>query len=101
MVSHGANARGCANPLLTHAECLAPGPDPAARTSAHQALFADALSDDLVEDIRSYLQQQKALGANQFRSWVEARTGRFAAVRPVGRPPAFKLSLTPDTRPLF
>ncbi len=86
--SHGANARGCADPLLTpHAEYLALGPDPAARATAYRAMFADALPDDVVEEIRSYLQQQKALGTDRFRTWVEARTGRFAAVRPAGRPP--------------
>ncbi|TAL88586.1 MAG: hypothetical protein EPN69_16115 [Rhodanobacter sp.] len=53
----------------------------------YRALFADALPDELIAEIRSYLQQQKVLGTDRFRSWVEARTGRFAAVRPVGRPP--------------
>lgn len=85
--SYGANALGCVEPLLTpHAEYLALGSDPAARASAYRALFADTLSDELVEEIRRYLQQQKALGTDRFRSWVEARTGRFAAVRPAGRP---------------
>jgi putative transposase len=50
-------------------------------------LFEDALSDGLVAEIRGYLQQQKALGTDRFRAWVEARTGRFAAARPLGRPP--------------
>jgi putative transposase len=86
--SYGANAVGRFNPLVTpHPEYVALGADPAARSSAYRALFADALPDDLVEDIRRYLQQQKALGTDRFRSWVEARTGRFAGVRPVGRPP--------------
>ena len=86
--SHAANATGCADPLLTpHPEYLALGSDPSARASAYRALFAEALPDDVVEQIRSYLQQQKALGTDRFRSWVEARTRRFAAVRRVGRPP--------------
>jgi len=86
--SYGANAAGRVDPLLTpHPEYLALGSDPIARASSYRALFADALPDELVGEIRSYLQQQKALGTDQFRSWVEARTGLFAAVRPVGRPP--------------
>jgi putative transposase len=86
--SYGANAIGHLDPLLTpHAEYLALGSDPTARASAYRALFANALPDDLVEEIRRYLQQQKALGTDRFRSWVEARTGQFASVRPVGRPP--------------
>lgn len=86
--SYGAHVGERTDPLLTpHAEYLALGPDPAARASAYRALFADALPTELVGEIRSYLQQQKVLGSDRFRSWVEARTGRFAAVRPSGRPP--------------
>ncbi len=86
--SYAANATGRVDPLLTpHPEYLALGADPTARASAYRALFADALPDELIAEIRSYLQQQKVLGTDRFRSWVEARTGRFATVRPVGRPP--------------
>lgn len=86
--SHGANALGHADPLLTpHAEYLALGPDPSARATAYGALFTDAMPDPLVQEIRDYLQQQKALGTDRFRAWVEARTGRFATVRGAGRPP--------------
>lgn len=86
--SHGANAGERTDPLLTpHPGYLALGTDPAARAAAYRDLFADALPDELVSEIRGYLQQQKALGTDRFRSWVEARTGRFAMVRPPGRPP--------------
>jgi putative transposase len=86
--SHAAHVGGRADPLLTlHAEYLALGADPAARAAAYRALFADALPDELLTDIRRHLQQQKVLGSDRFRAWVEARTGRFAAaVRPIGRP---------------
>jgi putative transposase len=73
--------------LIAHPEYLALGADPATRTAASRALFEDALPDALVAEIRSYLQQQKVLGSDRFRAWVEARTGRFAAARPLGRPP--------------
>jgi len=55
---------------------------------AYRALFAHALADELVTEIRDHLEQQKVLGPDRFLAWVEARTGRFAAVRPIGRPPA-------------
>lgn len=85
--SYSAHANARIDPLLTpHPEYLALGADTGARASAYRALFAEALPDTLVEEIRSYLQQEKALGSDRFRSWVEARTGRFATVRPTGRP---------------
>lgn len=63
------------------------GNGPASRVSAYRALCAEVLPDKFVEEIRIHLQQQKVLGTDRFRSWVEARTGRFATVRPIGRPP--------------
>jgi len=33
----------------------------------------DALPTELVAEIRDYLQQQKVLGTDRFRAWVEAR----------------------------
>ena len=85
--SYDANADGRMDSLLTaHPEYLALGSDPMTRALTYQALFAEALPDELVNEIRGYLHQQKVLGTDGFRGWVEARTGRFAAVRPVGRP---------------
>ena len=85
--SYAANADARIDSLLTpHPEYLALGSNPLTRASAYRALFAETLSGELVAEIRTYLQQQKVLGSDQFREWVEARTGRFAGVRPVGRP---------------
>lgn len=85
--SYLANAQGRGDSLLTpHARYLALGSDPTARATAYRALFSEALPDALIEEIRVYLKQQKVLGTDRFRSWVEARTGKFASVRPVGRP---------------
>lgn len=87
--SYRAHAEGHADPLLTpHAQYLALGPDAAARAYAYRNLFTDALPSELVQEIRSYLQQQKALGTDHFRAWVEARTQRFVTTRPLGRPSA-------------
>jgi putative transposase len=86
--SYRAQAGGDADPLLTpHPTYLELGTDPASRASAYWALFAEVLPHELNEEIRSHLQQQKVLGTDRFRSWVEARTGQFATVRPIGRPP--------------
>lgn len=80
---------GYANGLLTpHAEYLALRSDPSARAMAYGALFADAMPDALVQEIRDDLQQQMALGTDRLRAWVEARTRRFATVRAAGRQPS-------------
>jgi putative transposase len=73
--------------MVAHPEYLALGADPATRQQHNRALFEDALPDELVAEIRGYLQQQKVLGMDRFRAWVEERTGRFATARPLGRPP--------------
>ena len=86
--SHRANAAGAYDPLVRAHPCyLALGADPATRTAAYRALFDEALPDDVLAEIRRYLQQQGALGTDRFRAWVEARAGRFATARPPGRPP--------------
>ncbi|MBV6836249.1 hypothetical protein KWH01_02840 [Xanthomonas campestris pv. merremiae] len=44
------------------------------------------LSDELLASIRFHLQQQRALGHDAFRAMVEAKTRRFAGIRPrIGR----------------
>ena len=86
--SYRANAGGEFDPLVSpHACYLALGPDRRAREAAYRQLFDQALPASLVMEIRQYLQQQKALGSDRFRAWVESRTGRFATARPPGRPP--------------
>ncbi|AZR32809.1 hypothetical protein DEG02_009530 [Xanthomonas vasicola] len=56
------------------------------RSNAYRALLNEALSDELLASIRLHLQQQRALGHNTFRAMVEAKTNRFAGVRPAHRP---------------
>ena len=53
---------------------------------SNRDLLDDAVPSALVAEIRRNLQQQKVLGSDRFQSWVEARTGRFAAAREAGRP---------------
>ena len=64
-------------------------PHPAQRAlgaDGYRALLAEALSEDDLAALRLYLQQQRAYGRDAFRAMVEAKTQRFAGVRPAHRP---------------
>lgn len=58
------------------------------RSTAYRALLDQALSDDDLQTIRAYLQQQRAWGRDDFQAMVEAKTCRFAGIRPAHRPRA-------------
>lgn len=73
--------------LRPHATYSALGPTAESRAEAYRHLFARALSDDDLATIRTYLQQQRAWGRDDFRAMVEAKTQRFAGTRPAHRPP--------------
>ncbi|MDE2279787.1 MAG: transposase [Xanthomonadaceae bacterium] len=76
-----------ADALLTpHPAYAALGATPDARTAAYRHLLHEPLSDDDLGAIRTYLQQQRALGKDSFRAMVEAKTRRFAGIRPAHRP---------------
>jgi putative transposase len=88
------------DPALTpHPVHLALGVTPADQARAYRAFLDEALGDDDLSNIRRYLQQQRAWGRSDFRTMVEAKTRRFADVRPAHRPPradsAKKRNLTP------
>jgi putative transposase len=72
--------------LSPHAECTSLAATGEARAEAYQQLLHETLSDDELKDIRTYLQQQRALGRDDFREMVEAKTQRFAGVRPAHGP---------------
>lgn len=72
--------------LTPHSAYTALASEPEARGDAYRLLLHDALSDDDLAAIRTYLQQQRALGRGDFRAMVEAKTQRFAGVRPAHRP---------------
>lgn len=72
--------------LSAHAEYIALATTPKARAEAYRPLLRETLSEDYLKAIRSYLQQQRALGRDDFRAMVEAETRRFAGVRPAHRP---------------
>jgi putative transposase len=54
--------------------------------AAYRALLAETLADHDLTIIRAYLQQQRAYGRDEFQAMVEAKTRRFAGVRPAHRP---------------
>lgn len=69
------------DPLLTpHAVQRALGGE------GYRLMLGEAISDDDLAAIRAYLQQQRAYGRDDFRAMVEAKTRRFASVRPAHRP---------------
>ena len=79
------------NPLLTHHPTFtALGTTEAERRAAYRALLRETLSDDALLAIRIYLEQQRALGHDAFKSMVEAKTQRFAGTRQAHRPPRKK-----------
>lgn len=55
--------------------------------AVYRELLNAAVSDDELAAVRTYLQQQRAFGRDDFRAMVEAKTRRFASVRPAHRPP--------------
>jgi putative transposase len=85
--SYASNAFGQSDPLLTPHPCyLDLGSTTRERADAYRAIVSDALTQSTIDEIRSYLQQQRALGHDAFRSMVETKTRRFATVRPAHRP---------------
>ncbi len=76
--------------LTSHPVYTALASQPSARAEAFRQLLRESLSDDDLTAIRTYLQQQRALGRDDFRAMVEAKTKRFASVRPAHRPPHLK-----------
>ncbi len=75
------------DPLLTlHPTQLAMGTNDKDRADAYRDLLTETLDDENLAAIRAYLQQQRAYGRDDFQAMVEAKTQRFAALRPAHRP---------------
>ncbi|WP_425524168.1 transposase [Xanthomonas arboricola] len=70
-----------AQALRTHTHTCCP----IERSNAYRTLLDEALSDEVLATIRFRLQQQRVLGHDAFRAMVEAKTHRFAGVRPAHR----------------
>lgn len=76
-----------ADPLVTPHPCYQSlAASARQRAEAYRSLLYRGLDDALIQEIRAYLQQQRALGRDSFRAMVEAQTRRFAGIRPAHRP---------------
>jgi putative transposase len=69
------------------------GPTLEARAEAYRHLLHETLSADELTAIRTYLQQQRAWGRDNFRAMVDAKTRRFATMPP--RPIPWRLCCAP------
>jgi putative transposase len=75
------------DPLVSlHPAQAALGSTAEGRAWAYRQLLDEAIPEDELMAIRTYLQQQRAWGRDDFRAMVEAKTKRFADVRPAHRP---------------
>jgi putative transposase len=74
------------NLLTPHPAYATLGKNRGTRAAAYLELLRETLADDDLAAIRTYLQQQRALGPGPFRTMVEVKTRRFAGVRPAHRP---------------
>ena len=72
--------------LTPHPGYLALGRDARERSAVYRSLLLQALSDDVLADIRSHMRQERALGSPGFQSMVEKALNRPVEVRPHGRP---------------
>ena len=85
--SHRANAHGHDDPRLSLHPILASLADTReAGQRCYRALFDEVLDETQQQEIRTYLQQQRALGSARFQAAIAAQLGRCATVRPAHRP---------------
>lgn len=85
--SHLANAHGHDDPRLSlHPVLASLASTREVRQRYYQALFDEVLDEAQMQEIRNYLQQQRALGSTRFQADIEAQLGRCATVRPAHRP---------------
>lgn len=85
--SYGCNALGLTDLVVApHREYTTLGSYPEQRMLAYRQLFAADVGPNVLREIRSYIQQQRALGSPMFQEWVESTLGRYAKVRPAHRP---------------
>lgn len=85
--SYGRNALGACDSLVTpHPTYISLGQTKQTRTESYARLVSERVPPSVIGEIRQYLQQQRALGNDDFKKMVEAKTQRFAGIRPASRP---------------
>lgn len=84
--SYGHNALGKSNPILSeHPTYYAIAEDPKERRSAYQRLFLDAISAEMLSEIRDTTNSCLVLGNNRFKDQIEMMLGRSVRHRKNGR----------------
>lgn len=76
--------------ITTHPAYTQLGNTAEKRVNTYGEILLEPLTEDLLEEIRAYLQQQRALGSSQFQAIIQAKPQRFAGIRPPHRPPRNK-----------
>jgi putative transposase len=85
--SYRCNALGDIDALIVpHTRYLSLDLDEEERLRAYRRLFADDITQESLEEIRTYIQQQRVLGSAAFQMQAQARLGRYAKARPPHRP---------------
>lgn len=72
--------------LTPHPGYLALGRSSNERATAYRCLLLETLSNDVLADIRTHMQQERALGSPAFQSMAEKALNHPVEVRPQGRP---------------
>ena len=86
--SYRANAGGRPDGLIhPHDEYAQLGRTVEERCAAYRALFLEVIGEDRMNEIRAYVQQQRALGTSRFQAAIEVELQRVATLRPRGRQP--------------
>lgn len=87
--SHRANATGAADPLVVpHEVYLSLGRDGDERQAAYRGLFASALAQDAINELRRATHGGWAIGSERFKAQIAEISARRAGPLPKGCKPA-------------
>ena len=85
--SYSHNAKGNNDLLITpHDTYMSLGKLEAERRLYYSAFVSEAILESELKEIRSYLQQSRALGSKRFQEYIQSLYGRAAATVTRGRP---------------
>jgi putative transposase len=84
-------------PLVSpHDVFLSLATDPRQRGEIYLSWLRAGTSDDELQNIRDYMQQERALGSPTFQAMIEKTLGRPASTRSQGRPSRQIKNTPPD-----
>ncbi len=85
--SFAGNGQGCDDPLLSrHAAYLQLADDDDARRARYREWVAQGVTQGDLDEIRLYVQRQRALGSDRFQRAIEQRLSQRAGLGTPGRP---------------